>query len=61
MKTITLTIEETRAVLILNEYLQAQQVDGSHRFMDYLPMIERALASISNQIVDTTWKRDTAA
>ena len=50
MKQINLTISEQRALLILNEYLEAGQVDGSHRFMDYLPMIERSLASIVDQL-----------
>jgi hypothetical protein len=50
MKQISLNIQEMRALLILNEYLQAQQVDGSHRFLDYLPMIETALHSIDHKI-----------
>lgn len=51
MKTLTLTLAETRALLILNEYLQAHQVEGSHRFNDYLPLIETALDSISTKLI----------
>ncbi len=56
MKQITLTLIEARALRILNEYVQAHQVDGSHRFLDYLPMIETALHSIDHKITTPATK-----
>jgi len=52
MKRIHITINEARALLILNEFLQSEQVEGSHRFNDYLPMIEAGIASIAQKYMD---------
>jgi hypothetical protein len=58
MKRITLTISEARALLILNEFLQNEHVEGSHRFNDHLPLIETGIASLTQKWMDAPTNYD---